>query len=637
VLILIFMWHHRTLTHKFVSLQLFLFLHAFCALAQIAGSSQSNDSDVYNTAPGTGVLIFSVFSEKSGVRLDRQALIKLVRASDQSATWQTTDLSSRSVFANLAIGNYEAEISAVGYLTIRQTLSVSPLLAPRLEIILHRDPAAVNLDVAKTILSPKARKQAKKAISLLKVNNPVAAQGHLEAAYKIAPSSTELNFLLGYLYFQTKDFARAENYLAAAINLDSHNAQALTLLGRTRLEREQYFDARSVLEQAVIADSANWLPHNLLATAYFREKNYDKACSEARLALEKAKQSGVGPVASAQLVLGESLIGLGRDQEGIEALKLFLEQAPHHPMTVQVRALLSELETRARTSSHSPSPPAQTHATVVDPLAAIPDPVISSDIWQIPNVDDVKPLLASGVECSPETVIDEAGKRVQELVQDLTRFAAVEDLFHQSLDSAGLPLNKEIRKYDYIALLSEPAPGTVTVAEYRSSRLGMGTDPDGIASTGFAGLALVFHPDMRKDFDLSCEGLAEWQAKPAWLVRFRQRSDRPNRMHSYQAGTEILAVDLKGVAWIAADTFQIMRIEADLIKPIPEIQLLGEHQAVEYGPVPFPRKNITLWLPKQSEIYFKFKKHNYYRRHSFDHYMLFSVDAEEKRKEPSQP
>ena len=43
----------------------------------------------------------------------------------------------------------------------------------------------------------------------------------------------------------------------------------------------------------------------------------------------------------------------------------------------------------------------------------------------------------------------------------------------------------------------------------------------------------------------------------------------------------------------------------------------------------------TLWLPKNAEIYFDFRKHRYYRRHSFDHYMLYSVDSEEKRKEPT--
>jgi hypothetical protein len=139
---------------------------------------------------------------------------------------------------------------------------------------------------------------------------------------------------------------------------------------------------------------------------------------------------------------------------------------------------------------------------------------------------------------------------------------------------------------------------------------------------------------MQKDFDLHCEGQAVWHGQATWLVHFRQRHDRPNRMHSYSFGGQAFPVDLKGRAWITADKFQIVRIEADMVKPMPEIQLLSEHQTVEYGPVPFPKKNTTLWLPKTAEIYFDFRKHRYYRRHAFDHFMLFSVDTGEKRKEP---
>ena len=59
---------------------------------------------VFNTTPNTGALAFTVFSERSGVRLDRQALVKVVRSADQTATWQTTDNTSRSVFSNLPSG-----------------------------------------------------------------------------------------------------------------------------------------------------------------------------------------------------------------------------------------------------------------------------------------------------------------------------------------------------------------------------------------------------------------------------------------------------------------------------------------------------------------------------------------------------
>ena len=74
-----------------------------------------------------------------------------------------------------------------------------------------------------------------------------------------------------------------------------------------------------------------------------------------------------------------------------------------------------------------------------------------------------------------------------------------------------------------------------------------------------------------------------------------------------------------------------MHIEADMVNPMHEIQMLSEHQVVEYGPVPFARKSTMLWLPKNVEIYFDFGKHHYYRHYTFDNYMLFDVDASENK------
>ena len=221
-----------------------------------------------------------------------------------------------------------------------------------------------------------------------------------------------------------------------------------------------------------------------------------------------------------------------------------------------------------------------------------------------------------------------------ELVHDLSRFAAVEELFHQPLDPYGMPIRTDKRKYDYIASISEREAGLVSIDEFRSAKLTLADYPDQISSTGFVTLALVFHPGMRDDFVMVCEGLADWHGQASWLVHFQQRKDRPNRMHSYQVAGQVFPVDIKGRAWISANKFQIIRIEADLVRPMPEIRLVSEHQAVEYGPVPFPTKKTILWLPKTAEIYFDFRKHRYYRRHSFDNYELFSVEADEKRKEP---
>jgi tetratricopeptide (TPR) repeat protein len=609
--------------------------------------NDSRISRAYNTAPGTGVLIFKVSSERDGRAIDRQALVKLVNLATQNPVWRSTEdastgmhleRDSQAVFTDLPYGKYDAEISAVGYLSTHKEVSVmATIVQEQIAIVLHRDPDAVNLDAAGSVMTPSARKQTKRAISALKSGKLQEAEKYLDAAQKSAPSDPNLNFLLGYLYYQKKDYGQASTYLGNSTSVNPHNAQALTLLGRAGLERSDYPAARSALEQAILADNEGWLPHDLLADAYLHEKNYGKARDEAQVAISKGRAAA----SSAQLVLGQALLNLGNNQDGIQALNLFLQTSPEQPLAGQVKDLITQAGHRSSSAAASgnaapaDSQQAEAKLTSVDPLLALPVAPPLMRAWQPAGVDEVKLALVPDVVCPSARVVEESGRRVQELVDDVARFAAVEDLFHQALDEYGTPIRTENRKYNYVASISEPQPGSFSVDEYRSDKLAVSGSPDEIASTGFATLALVFHPDMRDNFDLVCEGQGDWHGQAAWLVHFRQRDDRPNRMHSYKVGTQYYSVKLKGRAWIATDSFQIMRIEAEMVSPVPAIQLLSEHQIVEYGPIPFARQNTTLWLPKSAEIYFDFRKHRYYRRHSFDQYMLFSVDSNEKRKEPT--
>ena len=63
---------------------------------------------------------------------------------------------------------------------------------------------------------------------------------------------------------------------------------------------------------------------------------------------------------------------------------------------------------------------------------------------------------------------------------------------------------------------------------------------------------------------------------------------------------------------------------------MPEIQLLAEHTAIEYGPVKFHEINATLWLPQSAEVYFAWRGRQVHRVHSFDDYLLFTVDDKQR-------
>jgi tetratricopeptide (TPR) repeat protein len=613
----------------------FLLFTCGAAAAQSAAMGGSLNSDPFATAGGStagtrtfqsngAVLVLKVIDEQR-LPLDRQAVIKLLNKSTQDTAWQTTADQSEAYFTDLVVGQYEIEASAVGYLTVHKAYSVVGAYTTYHEdVVLQRDPTSIDLTAPNAPEMPSnARKATQRGVRALKSGNLKEAQKQLEAALKTVPNNADVNFLLGYLYFQKMDFQNAQNYLVKAVTANPRDVQALTLLGRVRLHRGDAVAAKATLEDAVTTDPDYWMAHYLLADAYLQQHDYEKAREQAEIAIDRSKGGGN----SVRLVLGQALANLGKNDNAISALEAYLKQSPESPQATQVRDLIVKIRLRALQPQASL---AVLDTSLSEPLVDDTALRLSIKTWEPAGVDDSRPLVSSGVSCPEGQVIANAGAGVKQLVDDISKFSAIEELLHENVDELGHAITKETKHYNYLAEISEGKAGYLEVSEYRTERGEVPQFPDNIVTNGFPTLAFVFHPAMWANFEFSCEGMGDLNGKAMWLVHFRQRENMPNRIQSMKVGATIYSVNLKGRAWITPDKFQIARVESDLTKPMPNIQLLTEHQIVEYGPVQFPRKNVELWLPKRAELYFDFRKHRFHRRHSFDHFMLFSTDSEEK-------
>jgi tetratricopeptide (TPR) repeat protein len=609
-------------------------LTASYALAQGGpgqGSALDFPNHTYDTAPVVaskgGVLVLVVSDEKHHA-LDRQAVVELTNTTNNSSrTMPTDDVEGKTTvtFVSLEPGVYDIGVSALGYLTAHQRFVDNNITsAQRVYVTMRKDPSATDLSINSREMSPKVRKELLRGWADLKSAKLDDAQKHLEEAEKLDPSNSDAAFLLGFVYFEKKDADRAAQYLSTATKLAPHNGQALTLQGRVESYRKNYDAARAPLEQAVAINPKNWMAHYLLSNVYLKEKEYAKSRDQAQMALDEGKDAAN----AAELPLGQALAQLHLYQPAVEALGAFLRTSPTDPVAPQVREIIGQIE---KSTNGQPL----SSMTVSEPVIAETAPEVPTRNWEPLSVDAVKPDVAAGVSCPQGKVLYNAGEHVKELVDDLSKFDAMEEVYHEELDKNGFP-KKEVRlKFDYVASIAEPVPGTLLVDEYRSSRSGTDEFPDQIATKGLPALAFVFHPDMRDNFDMQCEGLGKWNGKSAWLVHFQQREDKPHRIEDYVVNNKTYSVSMKGRAWIDADTYEIVRLESDLAKPIPEIQLLSQHEVVDYAPVKFPKSKTELWLPKNAELTFNFRNHHYYRQHSFDRFMLFAVDTQEKRKEPT--
>lgn len=253
-----------------------------------------------------------------------------------------------------------------------------------------------------------------------------------------------------------------------------------------------------------------------------------------------------------------------------------------------------------------------------------------------PGIDEVIPKVLPGVSCDLPTILHGAGERMTQLVSNLEKFSATEHIEHFKVDTSGVLRGRETRSFEYVVLVSQSPIQGFQLDEYRNGSTDPRQFPAEIATEALPAMALILHPLMVSDFKLTCEGLGEWAGRPAWQVRFEQRKDRPNRIRYYKIQENYYPVPLKGRIWIDAGTYQVLRLETDLIQPVKGIELTRERLSIEYAQVQFHSHDLQLWLPKTAELYWERHRRQYYRRHDFSDFKIFAVDTDQKFQRPKE-
>jgi len=223
---------------------------------------------------------------------------------------------------------------------------------------------------------------------------------------------------------------------------------------------------------------------------------------------------------------------------------------------------------------------------------------------------------------------------VTEFVGVLEKFTATENLEHYTFDASGERKGPEKRKFDYVVEVSQLKDGKFIIQEFRNGGTDVGQFPGNIATNGLPAIALIFHPSLASDFDFRCEGLGHLQGREMWQIHFAQRKDRPVRIRSYYIGGRLHPIYLEGRVWIDPGNNQVVRLESELAKPVPEIELSSEHLTIEYRPVQFHSTGQRIWLPYIAEIYAERKQKRYYRIHTFTDFKLFNVETAQNLQAP---
>lgn len=256
--------------------------------------------------------------------------------------------------------------------------------------------------------------------------------------------------------------------------------------------------------------------------------------------------------------------------------------------------------------------------------------------WTPPNTDGKIADLSDTPACALPDVMKQTTERATEFVNDLQNFDAIE---HSESSETNLENHTSIAadaRFDFMVEFST-ANGHLALKEARNEIDHNDVNTADLEDVGVPALALIFHPNYTDDFTFQCLGAAEWDGQAAWVVAFRQNKGRPSRLMAFRTPTGNFGAKLKGRAWIARDSGQIIHLETNLIEPIGLIGLMSNAVSIDYAPVQFHSANVKLWLPMMAIAYSRYDKYTRVKKHTYSDFKLFSVGTESVIEKPKIP
>ena len=558
--------------------------------------------------------------EPSGAPLAGNAFVKLSAASGMNLTVPTQG-NSTATFPQILAGEYDVEVTAVGYKTAKEHASVfAGGTTCTVYVYLHSESEGEAGSSAPrgAVMTPKLQGEIDKGLDKMRRHQYDAARVQFEKAAKMAPGNPDIQYLLGMLEYTQEHFDAARGKFQAALSINPSHERSLLALGELQLRTGDAAGASQTLEKAYLLNGADWRTHWLLANAYSKQKDYEKALLHATRAAELGRENG----AAAWMLAGQIMVHMGRREDARKAFETVVHSFPNDPAVDGAKSQIAALDKAA----------VATVASVVEapPVVPPPMPVVPVVVrpWAPPDIDSKEYPAAEDVACSESEIVQRTQAKMMRQLGNFEKFIATEHIEHQEVDGHGIPGPVRQKDFNYLIFVEHPRPGMSFLQEKRDGGDNLDSFPTALATQGLAALALsVFDPSYEGDLIYKCEGLGTWRGQAVWRLRFEQKLEVKSRIRMWTNSRGTYAIPLKGRVWIGASNYDVLHIETDLREAVKEIELTRDHLLIDYGPVKFEKSGATLWLPWDAEMFMELHGKRYHHTHTLRNYMLFSVDS----------
>ncbi len=123
-------------------------------------------------------------------------------------------------------------------------------------------------------------------------------------------------------------------------------------------------------------------------------------------------------------------------------------------------------------------------------------------------------------------------------------------------------------------------------------------------------------------------GIQTIRNRECHVVGFAQDPEKVRRASRiYQSSEHSVVALLQGMAWVDAQTFQILRVRIWLLAPLKDIGLSSQISTVDFFPVQPNGTESEMWLPRDVRVDALFRGHKIRNTHHYSNYKLFRVES----------
>jgi tetratricopeptide (TPR) repeat protein len=490
--------------------------------------------------------------------------------------------------------------------------SLTEALAPKLRAAVEAEPKG-----------PARHKEFGKAMQQLLTRHN--AQDSVPYFYRVveqSPKCLECHVLFSLALLQAGRWASALRELntADALNKqrpkDSQLAAPAVTFGVIEEWAGGPLAATNYLSQALALGPNNGLALQEMGRSLIALKDYQRASDY----LNQALQNGVSD--EARVLLVSAQLGLSKTKEAQEQMALYLKGKRIKSAPPEARYVYGRLEQRMKLEDEFKGLPLM-NASLPELEKAIPE---LAGLEPATSQDALPAILAKTEE------------NVDKFFKLLPNVYSSEQIRADKIGKHGKVEDSQEKKFNYFVTVQSAKTG-VCLTEYRSNAAGEDLsdrkpEEGHMLTKGFTALTMLFGSNFQAGSRFRYLGEQIIGGHKTQVIAFSQKPESAQPLEEFIMKNYSESILQQGVAWIDAETYQLVRLRTDLLQPMPRLGLRKQTTVIIYDEVKFRESPLDTRLPSEVVVTVELRDKTFHNLHRYSDFRLFHVDTSERIKAP---